>query len=198
MKLPARLSSGFSGDWSDWRRRDKKDAIVILGILALTYVVGTTYDWAIKLCRFAVDHENWYIDDLLFMAFVLGLAMIVYGFRRSPCTAPLAIARAAVLLDFFALGEDNLVVFNLVSHHLKFVAQPKEGYPYSRIGAVTSKAAASVGLLSEIGLVHHHLPHSSRGNLPAPLSWRSQFAAEPASSYTVRRTFDPAAIVKQS
>jgi hypothetical protein len=110
----------------------------------------------------------------------------------------LAIARAAVLLDSFSLGEDNLVVFNLVSHHLKFVAHPKEGYPYSRIGAVTSKAAVSVGLVSEIGLVHHHLPQSSRGNLPAPLRWRSQFATEPASSYTARRTFDPAAIVKQS
>jgi diguanylate cyclase (GGDEF)-like protein len=44
--------------------------------------VGTAYDWAIKLFRFAADHENWYIDDLLFMAFVLGLAMIVYGFCR--------------------------------------------------------------------------------------------------------------------
>jgi GGDEF domain-containing protein len=38
--------------------------------------------WAIKLFRFAVDHESWYIDDMMFMAFVLGLAMIVYGFRR--------------------------------------------------------------------------------------------------------------------
>jgi hypothetical protein len=68
-----------------------------------------------------------------------------------------------VLPDFFALGEDNLVVFNLVGHHLKIVAHAKEDYPCSRIGAVTSKAAASVGLLSEIGLVHHHLPHPSLG-----------------------------------
>jgi hypothetical protein len=75
-----------------------------------------------------------------------------------------------VLLDSFSLGEDNLVVFNLVSHHLKFVAHPKEGYPYSRIGAVTSKAAVSVRLVSEIGLVHHHLPQSSRGNLPRALT----------------------------
>jgi predicted signal transduction protein with EAL and GGDEF domain len=44
--------------------------------------VGTVYDWAIKLFRFAVDHEDWYIDDMMFMVFVLGLAMIVYGFRR--------------------------------------------------------------------------------------------------------------------
>jgi diguanylate cyclase (GGDEF)-like protein len=82
MKMSDRLSNCFSGDWSGWRRRDKRDAVVILGILALTYVVGTAYDWAIKLFRFAVDHERWYIDDMLFMAFVLGLAMIVYGFRR--------------------------------------------------------------------------------------------------------------------
>jgi hypothetical protein len=53
-----------------------------LGMLALTYVVGTAYDWAIELFRFAVDHESWYIDDLLFMVFVLGPAMIVYEFRR--------------------------------------------------------------------------------------------------------------------
>jgi hypothetical protein len=63
-----------------------------------------------------------------------------------------------VLPDFFALGENDLVVFNLVGHHLKFVAHPKEVDPRSRIGAVMSKAAASVGLVSAIGLVHHHLP----------------------------------------
>jgi hypothetical protein len=33
-----------------------------------------------------------------------------------------------VLPDFFALGENDLVVFNLVGHHLKFVAHPKEVY----------------------------------------------------------------------
>jgi diguanylate cyclase (GGDEF)-like protein len=82
MKLSTRLSSCFSGDWSGWRRRDKRDAVVILGILALIYGVGTANDWAIKLFRFAVAHESWYIDDMLFMVFVLGLAMIVYGFRR--------------------------------------------------------------------------------------------------------------------
>src|ERR1700722_4143215 len=82
MKLSARLLSCVSGDWSDWKRRDKKDAVVILGILALAYIVGTAYAWAIKLFRFAVAYESWYIDDMLFMVVVLGLAMIVYGFRR--------------------------------------------------------------------------------------------------------------------
>jgi hypothetical protein len=98
--------------------------------------------------------------------------VIVVTLRREGRIHPalrLWLSRELVLLDSFALCEDNLVVFNLVSHHLKFVAHPKEGYPCSGIGAVTSKAAASVGLLSEIGLVHHHLPHSSRGILPAPL-----------------------------
>jgi hypothetical protein len=74
---------------------------------------------------------------------------------------------------FFALGEDDLVVFNLVGHHLKFVTHPKEVYPRSRIGAVMSKAAASVGLLSAIGLVHHRLPLHRAVFCPRPYVFAS-------------------------
>lgn len=68
--------------WLDWQRRDTRDAVVILGIMFPAYFMGTYYDWAIKLFRLAVKDESWGLDDLLFMVFVLGLSMIVYGFRR--------------------------------------------------------------------------------------------------------------------
>jgi diguanylate cyclase (GGDEF)-like protein len=82
MKLSARLSRAFSADWSGWRRRDKRDAAVILGIAVLTYVVGTTYDFALTLFQFGIDHAEYQVDDIIFVVFVLGLAMMVYGFRR--------------------------------------------------------------------------------------------------------------------
>jgi len=81
-KLSARLSRAFSADWSGLRRRDKRDAVVILGIAVLTYVVGTTYDFALTLFQFGIDHADYQVDDIIFVVFVLGLAMMVYGFRR--------------------------------------------------------------------------------------------------------------------
>lgn len=82
MKLSARLSRESSADWSGWRRRDKRDAVVILGIAFLTYVVGTIYDFALILFQFGIDNADHEVDDIIFVIFVLGLAMMVYGFRR--------------------------------------------------------------------------------------------------------------------
>ena len=82
MKLSTRLSQVFPAGWSDWRRRDKRDAVVILGIAVLAYAVGTFYDFALTLFQFGIDHSDWDVDDVIFVVFVLGLAMTVYGFRR--------------------------------------------------------------------------------------------------------------------
>jgi hypothetical protein len=82
MKLSTRLSQVFPAGWSDWRRRDKRDAVVILGIAVLAYAVGTFYDFALTLFQFGIDHSDWDADDIIFVVFVLGVAMTVYGFRR--------------------------------------------------------------------------------------------------------------------
>ena len=82
MKLSARLSRAFSADWSGWWRRDKIDAVVILVIAALAFVVGTVYDFALTLFQFAIDHADYEADDIIFVVFILGVAMTVYGFRR--------------------------------------------------------------------------------------------------------------------
>jgi uncharacterized membrane protein YidH (DUF202 family) len=82
MKLPPGLSRVLQTDWFDWRRRDKRDAIVILGIAVLALVVGTVQDIALTLFQFAIDHADEKADDIIFVVFVLGVAMTVYGFRR--------------------------------------------------------------------------------------------------------------------
>ena len=48
----------------------------------LTYAVGTFYDFALTLFQFGIDHADYQADDIIFVVFVLGVAMIVYGFRR--------------------------------------------------------------------------------------------------------------------
>jgi diguanylate cyclase (GGDEF)-like protein len=82
MKSSARLLRVFSADWSGWKRRDTKDAFVILCIAVLTFVVGTVYDAALTLFQFAIDHADQEADDIIFVVFVMGVAMTAYGFRR--------------------------------------------------------------------------------------------------------------------
>ena len=82
MNWSARLSRALPADWSGWQRRDKRDAVIILAIAAVAYGVGTAYDVALHLFRFGIDHADYEVDDIIFVVFVLGLAMLVYGFRR--------------------------------------------------------------------------------------------------------------------
>src|SRR3984885_2454830 len=82
MKWSERLSRAFPTDWSGWQRRDKRDAVIILAIAAVAYGVGTAYDVALTLFQFGIDHADHEADDIIFVVFVLGLAMMVYAFRR--------------------------------------------------------------------------------------------------------------------
>src|ERR1700691_3381168 len=82
MEESARLSRAFPTRWYSWQRRDRRDAVIILGIAAVAYGVGTAYDFALALFQFGIDHANYAADDIIFVVFVLGLAMMVYAFRR--------------------------------------------------------------------------------------------------------------------
>lgn len=82
MKWPPILSRAFLPNWFDWRRRDVKDAVIILGVAVLVYLTGHIYDLPSLFFRFALDHSDTEIDDLIFVVFVLSAAMVVYGLRR--------------------------------------------------------------------------------------------------------------------
>jgi diguanylate cyclase (GGDEF)-like protein len=72
----------FRADWFDWRRRDRRDAIVLLAIVVLTFGASDFYDLPSKLFQFGVDYAGWEVDDIIFVVFVSSLALMVYGFRR--------------------------------------------------------------------------------------------------------------------
>ena len=82
MKLSIRLADAFSGEWFDGRRRHTRDAIVIVGIAIFTYTVGTFYDFALVLFQFGIAHADQDADDVIFVMFIVGIAMTVFGFRR--------------------------------------------------------------------------------------------------------------------
>jgi diguanylate cyclase (GGDEF)-like protein len=82
MKLSTRLTDAFPTQWFDWKRRDTGDAIVIVGIAIFTYAVGTFYDFALTLFQFGIAHADQEADDIIFVVFILGIAMTVFGFRR--------------------------------------------------------------------------------------------------------------------
>src|SRR5450631_4577574 len=77
MKLSTRLTYAFPNQWFDWKRRDTRDAIVIVGIAIFTYAVGTFYDFALTLFQFGIAHADQEADDIIFVVFILGIAMTV-------------------------------------------------------------------------------------------------------------------------
>jgi diguanylate cyclase (GGDEF)-like protein len=63
-------------------RRDQRDAIVILGIAIVSFFVSDIYDLPHYIFEFAMANDDWKIDDCIFMMFTLGIACVIYGFRR--------------------------------------------------------------------------------------------------------------------
>src|SRR5260370_344675 len=63
-------------------RRDQIDAIVLFGIAVVAFVYSDIYDVPRSIFQFGMDYEDWKVDDLIFVSFLLGVAFMVYGFRR--------------------------------------------------------------------------------------------------------------------
>lgn len=82
MKLSTRFADVFPTQWFDWKRRDTRDAVVIVVIAIFTYVVGTFYDFALALFQFGIAHADQKADDIIFVVFIVGIAMTVFGMRR--------------------------------------------------------------------------------------------------------------------
>lgn len=80
MKSSARVA--FLAQWFDWKRRDTRDAFVLLAIGIISFVLADTYDLPPHLLQFGLDHADWEIDDLIFVFFILSAALMIYGFRR--------------------------------------------------------------------------------------------------------------------
>ena len=63
-------------------RRDRRDALVLLGIAVVTFVCSDYYDIPRHIFEFGMAYENWKLDDVIFVSFVLGILWMIYGIRR--------------------------------------------------------------------------------------------------------------------
>jgi membrane protease YdiL (CAAX protease family) len=66
----------------DWRNPATRDAIVLLALTAILFAVAHVFDLPPHLLQFGLDHADWEVDDLIFVVFVLSVALMVFAFRR--------------------------------------------------------------------------------------------------------------------
>jgi diguanylate cyclase (GGDEF)-like protein len=82
MKLTLRPLHMFRADWSDWGRPATRDVVVVLGVTVLASLAAHFYDLPPKVFQFAIDRAEWEMDDLIFVVFILNIAMLICGVRR--------------------------------------------------------------------------------------------------------------------
>jgi diguanylate cyclase (GGDEF)-like protein len=80
MKSSARVA--VPAQWFDWKRRDTRDALVLLVIGIIAFLLSDAYDLPPHLLQFGLDYADYEIDDLIFVVFILSAALMIYGFRR--------------------------------------------------------------------------------------------------------------------
>jgi diguanylate cyclase (GGDEF)-like protein len=80
MKSSTRVA--FLTQWFDWKRRDTRDALVLLVIGIITFLLADRYNLPPHLLQFGLDYADWEMDDLIFVVFMLSAALMIYGFRR--------------------------------------------------------------------------------------------------------------------
>jgi diguanylate cyclase (GGDEF)-like protein len=65
-----------------WRRRDVQDAASVAGVALLTFLVAHIFQLPSMLFRFALEHADSTIADLLFLAVLMSVLLPIYARRR--------------------------------------------------------------------------------------------------------------------
>jgi diguanylate cyclase (GGDEF)-like protein len=58
------------------------DIIIISVVGAILFSVEYSYDLAPRLFQFAIEYRDWEIDNLIFVAFVMGIGFAIFSYRR--------------------------------------------------------------------------------------------------------------------
>ncbi len=82
MNLSTPLSRVFRADWFDWRRSATRDSIALLGGVVLASILAHIYELGPHLFQLGMDYAEWELDDIIFVAFVLSIALTIYSVRR--------------------------------------------------------------------------------------------------------------------
>jgi diguanylate cyclase (GGDEF)-like protein len=83
----------------DWRRRDIRDAVILIGILTAAFALFDVGDFFLKISDFAKTYEEWGADDVLVMSFLLSIALSIFCYRRLQDLAKEVKARRAAELE---------------------------------------------------------------------------------------------------
>ncbi len=67
---------------SSWRRRSVRDAVVIVAICIVTYLVAANFDLFGQTYEFTKRYDAYELDELIVVAAVLGILMVIYPLRR--------------------------------------------------------------------------------------------------------------------
>ena len=86
-------------------RRDQRDALVLSSIAIITFVLSDIYDVPRHIFEFGMKYEHWRVDDIIFVIIVLGIALLVYGFRRYQDVSHEIKARISAELEARALSR---------------------------------------------------------------------------------------------
>jgi diguanylate cyclase (GGDEF)-like protein len=59
-----------------------KDIVIITILSVITFIVEFFYDLAPKLFQFATAHEEWEIDNVIFVVFIMSVGFAIFSYRR--------------------------------------------------------------------------------------------------------------------
>jgi diguanylate cyclase (GGDEF)-like protein len=76
------LSGVLRADWFGWRRSATRDSIALFGGTVLASVLAHVYDLVPHLFQLGMDYAEWELDEIIFLAFVLSIALTIYSVRR--------------------------------------------------------------------------------------------------------------------
>jgi diguanylate cyclase (GGDEF)-like protein len=82
MNLPTPLSRLFRADRLDLRRPATRDSIVLFGGVVVASILAHAYELGPHLLQLGMDYAVWELDDIIFVAFVLSIALTIYSVRR--------------------------------------------------------------------------------------------------------------------
>ena len=91
----------------DWRVREIRDSVLILGIFAAVWACTEWFDLAPKFFHFGTDHADWEFDDLIFVFCVMSVVFAIYSFRRMKDLSREMKARRSAELEALKLARHD-------------------------------------------------------------------------------------------
>jgi diguanylate cyclase (GGDEF)-like protein len=91
----------------DWRVREIRDSVLILGIFAAVWACTEWFDLAPKFFHFGTDHADWDFDDLIFVFCVMSVVFAIYSFRRMKDLSREMKARRSAELEALKLARHD-------------------------------------------------------------------------------------------